>query len=121
MDEIIRIEPRDEGEAEERVDLFYIGATKYTMLAHPSGSLVIKYMDLTAEKGVDQAMRYVLKAVLGEESYNALMDCDDVTHAQLTKILEIVLKHAMGPVDRPDGPKASGLNGTRKPAGSRKR
>ena len=124
--DIIKIVPRDKAEAEERVDLFSIGDQTYTMLAHPPGNVPWKYMDIAKREGIDIAVQYVMSTVLGEETWQAAVDCEDITKEQLAQVMDIVLKHGLGGEADKLGPKTNtgatpGSNGTRRPAGSRKR
>jgi hypothetical protein len=126
MTGIIKIVPRDPADAGERVDLFSIGDETYTMLAHPPGNLPLKYMEIVATKGVDIAVQHVMSVVLGEETWQAAVDCEDITKEQLAQLMDIVLKHGLGGDPGALGPKTNtgatpGSNGTRRPAGSRKR
>lgn len=122
--DIIKIVPRDKAAAEERVDIFSIGADMYTMLAHPPGNLPLQYMAIVAERGVDVAVKHVMVTVLGEETWQAALDCEDISKEQLAQLMDVVLKHGLGGDPDKLVPKtgvSSGQNGTRKPGGSRKR
>lgn len=121
--EIIRITPRDTP-PEERVPLFYIGDDEHTMLAHPRPSLLLEYMDMVREKGLDAAIATACLAMIGKASWDALKTSEDVTDEQVGQILSIIMETVTA--QRPEGPKAAvtpeqpSANGTQKSAGSRK-
>ena len=58
-------------------------------------------LELTAEKGENYATAYMLKTLLGQDGYRALMDFDDLEPAELKKILERVGKIVFGAMENP--------------------
>jgi hypothetical protein len=112
--EVLRITPRDG--AAERVPLFYVGDTEFTMPAHPGANIALEYMEILAgsgdsadgaQKAEAQAYTYLFRKMLGDDGYKALKDCDDLTMADLGQLISILVKHTMGALEAPKGQRAS--------------
>lgn len=83
--------------SEERIHIFTIDDVEYTMPAKVRPTVGLKYMrDL--QRGVDAqvANANLLEAVLGTETYEALVDYDDLTEEEFNSIMEIVQLKALG-------------------------
>jgi hypothetical protein len=118
--EIIRITSGSRTASDERVPLFYIDDTEYTMLAHPRPSLLLEYMDTVRERGLDAAIALAASEMIGRKGWEALKTNDDVSDEQVAKILQIVMETVTA--ERPEAPKSvpPPSNGTVKSAGSPK-
>ncbi|SRR6266568_8615828 len=118
--EIIRIATGSRTASDERVPLFYIDDDEYTMLAHPRPSLLLEYMDVVRERGLDAAIALAASEMIGRKGWEALKSSDDVTDEQVAKILQIVMEAVTA--ERPEAPKSGkpSENGTARSAGSRK-
>jgi hypothetical protein len=81
---------------EERVPLFYIGDTEYTIPKHISRGVALQYLRHAAEVGHDLATAPLLIRVLGEEAYTALEESRALTEEQLGEIVDIIIKQALG-------------------------
>lgn len=104
-DEIIDLgEPAAPGPEPEREPVFRIGDTVHTMLKDPPASIALKSLDLAYERGggLDAqgfAQVYVMREMLGEESYRALLDFPGLTGPQFTRIMGKVVTRAMGAME----------------------
>jgi hypothetical protein len=99
----------DDPEAEpEREPVFSIGETVHTMLKDPPPSLALSAIELAERRGgspqaIGLADIYVMREMLGEQSYRSLLNCRTMTRAQYLKITGRVLKRAMGALEDEDG------------------
>ena len=93
--EPIRIAADDEIE-EERVPLFYIGDTEYTIPKRIPKGVALQYLRHAAEVGHELATAPLLIRVLGEDAYLALEQSRALTDDQLEKIVDIIVKQALG-------------------------
>jgi len=93
--EPIRIDADDEVE-EERVPLFYIGSDEYTIPKHIPRGVALQYLRHASEVGHEVATAPLLIRVLGEDAYMALEQSRAMTEEQLEKIVDIIIKLALG-------------------------
>lgn len=93
--EPIRIAADDEIE-EERVPLFYIGDTEYTISKHIPRGVALQYLRHASEVGHEVATAPLLIRVLGEDAYMALEESRAMTGEQLEQIVDIIVKQALG-------------------------
>jgi hypothetical protein len=93
--EPIRIAADDEV-VEERVPLFYIGDDEYTIPAHIPRGVALQYLRHVAEVGHEVATAPLLIRVLGEDAYMALEQSKALTQEQLEKIVNIIVREALG-------------------------
>jgi hypothetical protein len=85
----------------ETLEIFQIGDKVFTIEVKPRVNLVLKYLKISRTMGEQQAMGWLLEQMLGTESYDALMEYDDLTLAQLQVIFGIVKDVAAGGVEIP--------------------
>jgi len=102
-DALIRLDEEPEAEPE-RVPVFAIGDTVYTMLANPPASLALRAMELAERRGATEvsvglADVQIMRDMLGEEAYRALLDSKTLTRKQYTVITQKVMKAAMGSLE----------------------
>ncbi len=107
-DEVIDLAEPDPDTEPERVPLFKIGDTVHTMLADPGPSVALRAMELAEQRGatplaVGFADVYIMREMLGEKSYRALLDCRTMTRGQYLKIVGKVMKLAMGALEDEGG------------------
>jgi hypothetical protein len=107
---VLRLTPRTE--PAERVPVFYIGDTEYTMPKHPPATIALEYMEILAEDGDTskaeaRAQVYLFKTMLGEDGYTALKSFEGLTLEDLAQLFVIVHKHSMGALEVPKGKPAS--------------
>lgn len=88
---------------EERIPLFSIDGTEYTMPAEVPGYVALEATDLWATQGEAVSTRWLMRELLGDEGYAALRACKTITKAQVRQVMQIMVKHALGDED----PKAS--------------
>ena len=93
--EPIRIAADDEV-VEERVPLFYIGDTEYTIPKHIPRGVALQYLRQAGERGHELATAPLLIRVLGEEAYEALEQSKALEDAQLAAIVDIIVGQALG-------------------------
>ncbi|MFB7244647.1 hypothetical protein ACFCYX_19565 [Streptomyces populi] len=93
--EPIRIAADDEV-VEERVPLFYIGDTEYTIPKQIPRGVALKYLRNASEVGHELATAPLLIRVLGEDAYTALEESRAMTGPQLEQIVDIIIKQALG-------------------------
>lgn len=93
--EPIRIAADDEI-PEERVPLFYIGDTEYTIPKNIPKGVALQYLRQAGEVGHELATAPLLMRVLGEDAYLALEQSRALTEEQLEKIVNIIIKQALG-------------------------
>lgn len=96
--EPIRIPANDEV-PEERVPIFYIGETEYTVPASIPAGVALEYLRISAAAGSDAASGVILTRVLGEEAYTALEQARGLTGGQLMQIVQLVVDRAMGAME----------------------
>ena len=97
--EPIRIAADDDVEEEERVPLFYIGDTEYTIPKAIPRGVALKYLRTASEVGHELATAPLLISVLGEDAYTALEESRAMTGPQLERIVNIIVKQALGAQD----------------------
>lgn len=100
--EPIRIAADDEVE-EERVTLFYIGDTEYTIPKEIPPGVALQYLRTAAEVGEQFAAPTLLTRVLGEEAYEALESSKALKDDQLQQIIQIVVDLSLGRGEKKEG------------------
>ncbi len=86
----------NEDVVEERVPLFYIGDDEYTIPKNISRSVALQYLRRASEVGHELATAPLLIRVLGEDAYMALEESKGLTGEQMDKIVDIIVKEALG-------------------------
>jgi len=101
-DELIEISADDpEHEPEpERVPVFKIGDEVYTMLKDPPLTLALKARNVGYERGEGYAEIFVMREMLGEDSYRALLDNQSLKGRQLEAITARVTRRLFGALER---------------------
>jgi hypothetical protein len=93
--EPIRIAANDDVE-EERIPLFYIGDTEYTIPKRIPKGVALQYLRQAGEVGHELATAPLLIRVLGEDAYMALEQSKALDDDQLEQIVDIIIKQALG-------------------------
>lgn len=102
--EIISLRSRPAGERDEqRKPVFEIDGTVYTIATKPIVSTAMKYAHMARTVGRDEAVDFMLEALLGEEGYTALREFDDLTENDLERVITIASKIMAGATERPKG------------------
>lgn len=96
--EPIRIPANDEV-PEDRIPIFYIGTTEYTVPASIPAGVALEYLRVSAAVGPDAASGVILTRVLGEEAYSALEQARGLTGEQLMQIVQLVVDKALGSLE----------------------
>jgi hypothetical protein len=86
----------DEEIEEERVELFYIGDTPYTIPKTIPPGVALQFLREAREHGRDLATAPLLTRVLGEDAYEALEQSRALTEDQMEWIVNKVLDLALG-------------------------
>jgi hypothetical protein len=100
--EPIRIQADDDYE-EERVPLFYIGDTEYTIPKDIPPGVALQYLRTAGERGEQFAAPVLLTRVLGEEAYEALESSRALKDDQLQQIIQIVIDLSLGRGEKKEG------------------
>lgn len=100
--EPVRIAADDEV-VEERVPLFYIGDTEYTIPKVIPPGIALQYLRIAGERGQDFAAPILLTRVLGEEAYEALENSRNLTEDQLSRIIQLVVDLSLGRQEKKEG------------------
>lgn len=100
--EPIRIAADDEV-VEERVPLFYIGTTEYTIPKDIPPGVALQYLRTAGEVGEQFAAPILLTRVLGEEAYEALESSKALKDDQLQQIIQIVVDLSLGRGEKKEG------------------
>lgn len=79
-----------------RQPLFYVGEKEYTIPVDVPGSLTLKALDMTATEGEVIATRWVMRQVLGDDGYKALLTHPDITKRELAAITKVVRELVFG-------------------------
>jgi hypothetical protein len=99
---------------DQRVDAFSINGVMYSILTRPKTNVGLKYIHLARTRGSEIAIDFMLEVLLGVDGYQALMDFDDLTEADLEAVIGAASKIMAGAVETPkDQPR----NGSRKSRG----
>jgi hypothetical protein len=89
----------DDVVSEERIPLFSIDGTEYTMPAEVAGNVSMEATELWATEGEASATRWLMLELLGEDGWAALRGCKTITKAQMRQVVQIIVRHAMGDED----------------------
>jgi hypothetical protein len=100
--EPIRIDA-DDDVVEERVPLFYIGDTEYTIPKEIPKGVALQYLRHASEVGHELATAPLLIRVLGEDAYEALEQSKGLKDDQLERIVDIIVKLALGKQEEKEG------------------
>lgn len=98
--EVLRLTRRTD-RAEERVSLFSIDDTMYSVTKKPGVNVGLQFLHLFRTQGEAPATDYLLDKLLGPEGYAALREYDDLTPAQFRQICQIAIKLALGSLELP--------------------
>lgn len=92
----IRLPAQAEEKPVGRQPLFYIGDQEYTIPVDVPGSLTLKALDMTDQQGEVIATIWVMKQVLGEEGYKALLNAPNITKPELAAIQKVIRELVFG-------------------------
>lgn len=98
--EVLRLTTRKDAPSE-RVPLFYIDDTEYSVAKKPGVNVGLQFMHLHRTEGETAAVDYLLGKLLGEDGYRALREYEDLTPEQFQQITEIATKLTLGAMELP--------------------
>lgn len=84
---------------DERIPLFSIDGTEYTMPAEVMGYVGAQVIEIWATEGEAAGTRWLMMELLGPEGYAALTTCKTITKAQMRQVTQILVQHALGDED----------------------
>jgi hypothetical protein len=95
---------KSSGKAAERVVLFTIDASEYTVPKKPGANITLKFLNEMRKSNNEMfAALGLLEAMLGKDKYNELLEFEELDDATLGQILEQVVKLAMDRVEDTSG------------------
>lgn len=86
-----------------QVPLFKLNGVTYTVEDRAKPALALKYLWMAKNKGESEAQLWLLEAILGEGGYEALMNYDQLTPAQLTAVMELAQQTVLGGLEAGKG------------------
>lgn len=100
----LKTKPKDAKTREKRVVLFYIDDRPYSVPAKPGAEVALQILDVIAMRGEEVGIALMLRKLLGDEGYTALMNYDGLEREDLQKVItkafEIVNGALEGPKER---------------------
>lgn len=91
----------EEATTDERIEVFSLGGTTYTVPADPGPAFALRYLSKVREFGDDAAADYLLEAMLGDEGYKALSGFSNLKESQLLTVFQVCLDIALGAMEGP--------------------
>jgi hypothetical protein len=80
----------------ERIPLFSIDGTTYSMPTEVDAAASLRVLDVQRRQGEQSALSYALEELVGSEGYQALLNFRGLKKGQLENIMELVQRHALG-------------------------
>jgi hypothetical protein len=74
----------------ETIHVFSIDGVEYHMPAHPPANIGLRFTDIIGTEGGPAAQAWLFREMLGDDGYEALLECEDITDEQIEKIGEMV-------------------------------
>ncbi|WUH94561.1 hypothetical protein OG900_33395 [Streptomyces sp. NBC_00433] len=100
--EPVRLTSKPEVE-EERVVLFYVDDVEYSIPKKIGRNYGLRYLRTARRQGEALASQELLEVLIGEDGYQALMDCDGLEDEDLDRIMEQLRDGALGAVEEEPG------------------
>jgi hypothetical protein len=92
----------------EMMDLFELDGKTYQIPARPRVNLALKFLYKARTEGMEMAAAMLLVDLIGEEGFQALMDCDELEPDQLATIINAAQKVTMGGLEKALGESGAG-------------
>lgn len=89
--------------AQDMVPLFEIDGVEYSVPRKPRANIALKYLNILEERGPELASVFIFRAMLGDDGYKALSDCESLTDEHLEWLLETLSGLVMGTTEAPKG------------------
>lgn len=105
--EPVRLTSKTDAPAD-RVVLFYVDDEPYTIPKKISRGHGLRFLRTMRRQGEAIAAQELMETLIGEDGYEALMNCDDLTDEDLDKIMDRLRDEALGAVEDETGGKAKG-------------
>lgn len=86
-------------EAAERIDVFAIDDTTYTIPKEIDASALLRFLDDSAQVGENAAMANLMRELISDDGYEALLNFKGLKPKQLKELLDSVEEYAMGQMD----------------------
>lgn len=90
-----------------RIVLFYVDDEEYSIPKRVGRNHGLRYLRTSRKQGEALAAQELLEVLIGEDGYEALMNCDDLKDEQLDQIMTRLRDMALGEVEDEEG-KAKG-------------
>jgi hypothetical protein len=91
----------------DRIVLFYVDDQEYSIPKRVGRNHGLRFLQTMRKQGEALAAQELLEILIGEDGYQALMDCDDLEDEQLDRIMNRLRDMALGEVED-EGGKAKG-------------
>lgn len=89
--------------AAERIPLFSIDGTVYSVPKQIDGGSLLRYLDDAAERGGEAAIANLLREMVGDDGYEALVSFKGLKPGQLEELFDKVEEYAMGQMNKIGG------------------
>ena len=105
------IEPRVIGAKkrdEEKIPFFEIDDVVYYVPKQIPQNIAIKALEVFRDEGELAIASWLCQEVLGDDAYEALRDCEDITPQDLEWLFDELSKRALGPMEKALGKRRKG-------------
>lgn len=85
----------EDNEPVEMVEVFILDNKTYSVPKEISAGVSLAYLEKQSEEGPDAAIYYLMKELLGTDAFDALKSHPRLKKSDLSKIMEIIEKHAL--------------------------
>ena len=86
--------------AGERIPIFEIDSVEYTIPKVVDAAAVLRYLDAAAERGFEAAVADLLRELVGDEGYEALVNFEGLEPEQLSEVFDMVEQYALSQVEK---------------------
>lgn len=93
--------PTIEEQGEERVDVFTLNGTTYSIPKKPRVRWGLYYLNLIRNEGSDVAVSWLLENCLGKDGYEALLAYEELTPVQLQTVIKACAQTVLGELEGP--------------------
>jgi hypothetical protein len=100
--EPVRLTSKPETE-KDRVVLFYVDGEPYSIPKKIGRNYGLRYLQTARKQGEALAAQELLEVLIGEDGYQALMDCDGLEDEALEQIMDQLRDGALGAVEEESG------------------
>lgn len=86
---------------DDRIVIFHLNGVDYSIPKNPRIGLGLRFANDRRTYGADVAVMNLLKSMLGDEGFEALISYEDLTASDLETVTEICSRTAMGKLETP--------------------